>query len=173
MGGKKINARAVVAPADFAFVVVAAGELHGLRKVIESGRDVDHPDVVVTLGIEKSFIVAAVDGTADDVDVGFVVVLGPGLRAGLCLGFCARGLFQILGSSGAGKSDAFAIGRPHGSSRTFRQIGDHAASSFSPPRTKARRLPSGDQRGCASCLPLVMRTGASLPEVETIQIEVS
>src|SRR5216683_471700 len=37
----------------------------------------------------------------------------------------------------------------------------------------AIRLPSGDQRGCASCLPLVRRMGASLPEVATIQMEVS
>src|SRR5207249_11232584 len=33
--------------------------------------------------------------------------------------------------------------------------------------------PSGDQRGLVSCLPLVMRTGASFPEVATVQIEVS
>src|ERR1039457_2780870 len=46
-------------------------------------------------------------------------------------------------------------------------------SSFSPPRTNAMRLPSGDQRPCTSCLPLVNRTGASLPEVLTIQIELS
>src|ERR1700676_4187451 len=46
-------------------------------------------------------------------------------------------------------------------------------SSLSPPRTKAMRLPSGDQRGCASCLPFVIRTGVSLPDVATIQMEVS
>src|SRR5712692_2759516 len=46
-------------------------------------------------------------------------------------------------------------------------------SSFSPPRMNAMRLPSGAQRGCASCLPLVRRMGASLPEVATIQMEVS
>src|SRR6266478_4270692 len=37
----------------------------------------------------------------------------------------------------------------------------------------AMRLPSGDQRACMSCLPLVRRMGASLPEVATIQMEVS
>src|SRR6267378_5425677 len=47
------------------------------------------------------------------------------------------------------------------------------ASSFSPLRMKARRLPSGDQRGWPSCLPLVRRMGESLPEVATVQIEVS
>ncbi len=46
-------------------------------------------------------------------------------------------------------------------------------SSFSPPRTNAMSLPSGDQRGCSSCLPLVRRMGASLLEVATIQMDVS
>src|SRR5258708_26575428 len=46
-------------------------------------------------------------------------------------------------------------------------------ASFSPARRKAKRLPSGDQRGCASCLPLVSRMGDSPPEVATVQIEVS
>src|SRR5215467_14344215 len=46
-------------------------------------------------------------------------------------------------------------------------------SSLSPPRTKAIRLPSGDQRGCASCLPFVIRIGGSPPEVATVQMEVS
>src|SRR5215471_16244854 len=44
-------------------------------------------------------------------------------------------------------------------------------SSLSPPRTKTRCLPSGDQRGWASCLPLVIRTGGSLPLVATVQID--
>src|SRR5208283_14586 len=46
-------------------------------------------------------------------------------------------------------------------------------SSLSPPRVNAMRLPSGDQRGCVSCLPFVIRTGGSLPEVAAIQIDVS
>src|SRR5208282_2975961 len=46
-------------------------------------------------------------------------------------------------------------------------------SSLSPPRTNAMCLPSGDQRAWVSCLPLVSRAGASLPEVAAIQIDVS
>src|ERR1700733_4834186 len=46
-------------------------------------------------------------------------------------------------------------------------------SSLSPTRTNAMRVPSGDQRALASCLPLVRRSGDSAPEVATIQIEVS
>src|SRR5437868_11676519 len=44
--------------------------------------------------------------------------------------------------------------------------------SFSVDRVKTRYFPSGDQRGEESRSPLVRRWGASVPEVETIQIEV-
>src|SRR6516165_7158895 len=44
-------------------------------------------------------------------------------------------------------------------------------SSLSSPRTKTRCLPSGDQRGWESCLPLVIRTGGSLLLVAMVQIE--
>src|SRR2546421_9051364 len=44
--------------------------------------------------------------------------------------------------------------------------------SFSVDRVKTRYFPSGDQRGAESRSPLVRRWGASVPEVETIQIEV-
>src|SRR5262249_22654574 len=40
-------------------------------------------------------------------------------------------------------------------------------------RTKSSHLPSGDQRGEESCLPSVMRRGASFPRMETLHIAVS
>src|SRR5262249_57922344 len=40
-------------------------------------------------------------------------------------------------------------------------------------RTKTSHLPSGDQRGEASCLPSVIRRGGSSPRTETLQMEVS
>src|SRR5262249_62060775 len=38
-------------------------------------------------------------------------------------------------------------------------------------RTKTSHLPSGDQRGEASCLPSVIRRGGSSPRTETLQME--
>src|SRR5512133_1984099 len=46
-------------------------------------------------------------------------------------------------------------------------------SSLSPPRTNAMEPPSRDQRAPESCLPLVIRIGAVLPLVATVQMEVS
>src|SRR6266403_5668269 len=50
--------------------------------------------------------------------------------------------------------------------------GGSGLPSFSVDRVKTRYFPSGDQRGDESRSPVVRRWGASLPNVETIQIEV-
>src|SRR5450755_2918934 len=51
--------------------------------------------------------------------------------------------------------------------------GGSGLPSFSVARTKSRYLPSGDQRGAPSCLPVVNWRGWSPPEIGTVQIEVS
>src|SRR5437868_4175368 len=56
---------------------------------------------------------------------------------------------------------------------SIKSCGESGRPSFSVTRTNARYLPSGDQRGVVSRVPLVRRCGSSVPVVETDQMEVS
>src|SRR5579863_8528660 len=80
----------------------------------------------VALEIDVPFVVAAIDGAADDVDVGFVVVVfffGVFVFRGILL---FVGLVEVLLRGGAGKGDVLAIRRPEGTRRSLGQIGDDA-----------------------------------------------
>src|SRR5437588_10832054 len=72
---KEVDTRVVMAPYDLTFLKIAAGELHGLGEFVGSRWPVDHPNVSVALGIEVARLIAAIDGPADDVGVGFVLTL--------------------------------------------------------------------------------------------------
>ena len=54
-------------------VEISAGELHWLAEFIGGRRYLEYPNMVVTLWIEVTLIVAAIHGTADNVHVGFVL----------------------------------------------------------------------------------------------------
>jgi hypothetical protein len=72
---KEVDPRVVMAPYELTFLEIAAGELRGLGEFIGSRRHVEYPNVRVAFGIEIARIIAAIDGPADDGDVGFVFTL--------------------------------------------------------------------------------------------------
>src|SRR5437588_2515762 len=119
---KEVDTRVVMAPYDLTFLKIAAGELHGLGEFVGSRWHVDHPNVSVALGIEIARLIAAIDGPADDVDVGFVLTLRLYLFGLLALRgiLVAPALLNIFQSCGAQKCYALAVGRPNRSRRTLR-----------------------------------------------------
>src|SRR5260370_13119211 len=77
--GEEVDGRTVVRQGNFAFVVVAAGELQRFGRFVGCGRDVNRPDVLVPLEIQITLVIIAVDGTSNDVNVGFPIAFGVGL----------------------------------------------------------------------------------------------
>src|SRR6266568_2085095 len=136
--GKEVDARIVVAPDEFALVKIAAGKLHRLSEFVGSGGHVQYPYVLVALGVEIALIVAAIDRSADDVDVGFVLALQFNLfrLRGVLGGFRFLGLAALRGSllalrlldvfqsRSAQKRYALTVRRPDGIRSTFRHIGE-------------------------------------------------
>ena len=161
--------------------------------------------MLVAFGVEIAGIVAAINGAADDVDVGFVIRLWlrlfgfGGVFGGFWLSsvrtlrgiLIAPGLLDVFRSRGALKRDTLAVGRPDGAGSAFRKIGDDPGLAaregensdlrglgltgfvFVATADEGDALAIWRQRGCASCLPFVMRRGGSPPDVATVQMEVS
>ena len=113
MPGEEIDARIIAGPDELAFVVIAGGELHGLGDFVGSCRQVENPNVLVALGIEIALVIVAIDGAADDVDVGLVLA---GLRGIVALGgiFFVLGLVDVFRSGGAYECDALSVRGPQG-----------------------------------------------------------
>src|SRR6516162_1444795 len=109
-----------------------------------------------------------------------------------CSGSAGVSFFLLLATSSAFVSERNAICLPSGDhTGLFAPRGRSVITQASPPdressascaacglpsfggsalpRTNAIHFPSGDQRGCESRLPVVRRTGASEPAVETVQ----
>ena len=133
---KEVDSRVVTAPDELAFVEIATGELHGFSGFIGDRRHPEYPNVLVALGVEVTGIVAAINGTANDVDVGFVFLFRLRLSGpcGILSGFQLSGLLTLRGilvapclldvfrSRGAQKCYALAVGCPRQTRRAFGQI---------------------------------------------------
>ena len=81
--GQKVDACAIVSPTRLAFIEIAGCELLRFRHLIESSWHVQHPDMFVPFGIEKTFVVVAINSAAHDVDIGFMVAVGAIFSGGL------------------------------------------------------------------------------------------
>src|SRR5262249_30979920 len=140
-GANEINAPSIERPNWFAFVEVAGGQLHWLGEFIRGGGHVEHPNVAVTLGIQVTVVVTAIDGTGDQVSVGLVLAFRFGLlglrsvlRRRLFGVFRGRRRFRallltlclgdVLRRGVAQEGDALTVGRPDRIGSTLWKVRD-------------------------------------------------
>jgi hypothetical protein len=88
-----------------------ARKLHRFRQLIGGVRDIEDPDVRVALEIQIALIVAAIDSTADDMHVGFMLALRLSVT-GFASTLLALRFIDILRCSGADERNPLPVGRP-------------------------------------------------------------
>ena len=153
--GEEINMGTVVAPDEVPFIVIAAGDLHGLTGFLAGFAQNKHPNMAVALQIEVALIVIAINGSADDMDIGFMFVFSVAVSFLLTLGF-----LNVLRCSVADKRDSLAVGRPDCTGSAFRQVGNGA--SFSSGKRKERQLTGLGLPG------LILLAGADKDQILTV-----
>src|SRR5579864_847068 len=102
--GEEINTGTILAPNEIPFVVIAGGDLQRLPGFLAGVAQVKHPDVAVALQIEVALIVIAINGSADDMNIGFVFVFSVAIGFLLALGF-----LNVLEGGVAHKGNPLAV----------------------------------------------------------------